>query len=174
MFLKHVVGRHHMGSGLTHVLIKFNGCFVPWFQLQQDCLNEHEEHRHAVFLGICSLVRPGVGSSDPQEMQKQELEVSEPLTLLVKIHSTDTNSKLFQPSADPSHFMQRARLAANSALQINVLRPSYARQSQGLWSTLILCHPTTDLPVLWLSYQLLVSQNRHPRCINQKCIIQKG
>lgn len=36
MFLKHVVDRHHMGSGLTHVLISFNGRFVLWFQLQQE------------------------------------------------------------------------------------------------------------------------------------------
>lgn len=36
MFLKHIVDRHHMGSGLTHVLISFNGRFVPWFQVQQE------------------------------------------------------------------------------------------------------------------------------------------
>lgn len=36
MFLKHVADRRHMGSGLTPVLISFNGRFVPWFQLQQE------------------------------------------------------------------------------------------------------------------------------------------
>lgn len=39
IFLKHVADRHHMGSGLTRVLISFNGCSVPWFQPQQkECL----------------------------------------------------------------------------------------------------------------------------------------
>ena len=29
MCLMHVVDRHHMASGLIHVLINFNGSFVP-------------------------------------------------------------------------------------------------------------------------------------------------
>lgn len=74
MFLKHVVDRHHMGSGLTRVLISSMGVLSLGFNCsgRRACPNKPEEHRRG--RGTCpwdacwcSLVR---GNSDLKAMSK--------------------------------------------------------------------------------------------------------
>lgn len=72
MFLKHVVDRHHMGSGLTRVLISSMGVLSLGFNCsrRRACPNKPEEHRRGTCpwdARWCSLVR---GNSDLKAMSK--------------------------------------------------------------------------------------------------------
>lgn len=88
MFLKHVVGRHHMGSGLARVPISFNGRFVPWFQLQQgeSLLQPAWGAQTQHVLGTLVGAAWSWETVTSKWCLKQEPEVSQPLQLQMKGH----------------------------------------------------------------------------------------